>query len=136
MHVVVAQEEHDLVGMGRTEVKDGDKLMDGGLSINAFLRIGVDIVAEEHDLVVFFDVLLGVSPELTTVDIGDNQYFPVLFHCSFHFCCKGNFYFQIALNCICIFFMYDGSTATTICFMVFYLFFLFICVRFITFRVL
>ena len=136
VHVVVPQEEHDLVGVGDIEVEDVHEFVDGGLGINAFLCIGVDIVAEEHDLVVFFGVILGISPERATVDIGDNQYFPVLFHCSFHFCNKGNFYFQIALNCICIFFMYDGSTATTICFMVFYYFFSLICVRFITFRVL
>lgn len=77
VHVVVPQEEHDLVGVGDIEIEDVHEFVDGGLSINAFLRIGVDIVAEEHDLVVFFDVLLGISPELATVDIGDNQYFPV-----------------------------------------------------------
>ena len=77
VHVVVAQEEHDLVGMGRAEVKDGDKLMEGILGINEFIRIGIGIVAEEDDLVVFIDVLHGVSPEGTSVYIGDNQYFPV-----------------------------------------------------------
>ena len=53
MHVVVSQEEHDLVGMGGIEVEDVDQSVEGGLRVNAFLRIGVDIVAEEDDLVIF-----------------------------------------------------------------------------------
>ena len=85
VHVMVPQEEHDLVGVGGIEVEDVDQSVEGGLRVNAFLRIGVDIVAEEDDLVIFSDMLLGVSPERAAVDIGDDQDLLVLFHRSFHF---------------------------------------------------
>ena len=90
VHVMVPQEEHDLVGVGGIEVEDVNQPVEGGLRVNAFLRIGVDIVAEEDDLVIFSDMLLGVSPEGATVYIGDNQDLLVLFHRMFHLCYKGS----------------------------------------------
>ena len=80
----VARGALDHVGMGGIEVEDVNQSVEGGLRVDAFLRIGVDIVAEEDDLVIFSGMLLGVSPEGAAVDIGDDQDLLVLFHRSFH----------------------------------------------------
>ena len=69
-HVVIAQQQDNLVAVAFIEGNDFLKVAEGVAHLDALEGIGVEIVAQKYNLVVAFGVLAGCFPETATVNVG------------------------------------------------------------------
>ena len=77
MHIVVAQQEDNLIGMTIAEGDNVNQTLHGGETVYVLIGIGIDIIPQEDNPGV---VAWGnsLAPELAAMDIGYNQY--LVFH--------------------------------------------------------
>ena len=69
-HVVIAQQQDNLVAVAFLEGNDFLKVAEGVAHLDALEGIGVEIVAQEYNLFVAFGVLAGRFPKAAPVNVG------------------------------------------------------------------
>lgn len=78
MKVVIAEQKNDLIGVFFLEGNDGPEVFKGFMEGDFFPGIRVEIVAQEDDLPVIFRVGDSCLPEVTSVDVGEDENVVVL----------------------------------------------------------